>query len=535
MSHWKPTIPSNKTLIHIYDKTIKFGLIFLILFAPLAFGSVYVWAFSIIEIIVFSMMTILVARKWVQGGKISFPLFFPIIAFLALIFLQMIPLPPPAIKFISPKTHRVYCQTLDGYPNSRGTIRLESNGIPERDVQGQGLEVRGGNFRGREKEGFFENWRTLSLYPHATRTELLKIMSYLGVFLLIVNYVDSKKKLIGISTVIAFSGILVALVGMAQKVAGVPKIYGFWEPHFKSDASFFGPFVNPNHFAGYMELVIPLSIGLLISKWRHVGESGLRGIRGFLIKIGTEEGCKLILFGFLVVLMVGALFLSSSRGGVISFLGSVMFFLFLFVKKEKERRNFLVMVVLLISVFSLLIWMGIRPLLEEFSSVQNLSRDYDIQYRFQNWRDSATLIRDFPLFGVGLEAFSSIFPTYKTSGLQYYYLYLENDYLQLLCEMGILGCGVLLWFIASLFLRVGSGPLGNEAEGMSSAHYISLCGCLTGVVAIMIHSFWDFNMHIPSNGLLLSMIIGLALAGVRIESEKYSKHLLGRTSRGEIP
>jgi O-antigen ligase len=327
----------------------------------------------------------------------------------------------------------------------------------------------------------------------------------------------------------------VALVGIAQKVAGVPKIYWFWEPHFKNDASFFGPFVNPNHFAGYMELVIPLSIGLFLSKWRHVGGSRLRGIRGFLIKIGTEEGCKLILFGFLAVLMVGALFLSLSRGGVISFLGSMMFFLFLFAKKEKERRNILVMVVLLISVFSLLIWMGIRPLLEEFSTVQNLSRDYDIQYRFQNWRDSATIIRDFPLFGVGLEAFSSIFPKYKTTGLQYYYLYLENDYLQLLCEMGILGCVVLLWFIASLFLRVGSGYSRNGAEGMSSVHYISLCGCLTGVVAIMIHSFWDFNMHIPSNALLLSMIIGLALAGGRIESARYSKQHLDSTSRGEIP
>ena len=82
--------PSNETLIDICGKIIEFGLIFLILFAPLAFGSVYVWAFSIMEIIVFSMMIALVVRKWVQGEKISFPLFFPVIAFLSLIFFQMI-------------------------------------------------------------------------------------------------------------------------------------------------------------------------------------------------------------------------------------------------------------------------------------------------------------------------------------------------------------------------------------------------------------------------------------------------------------
>jgi O-antigen ligase len=313
-------------------------------------------------------------------------------------------------------------------------------------------------------------------------------------------------------------------------VAAAPKIYWFWEPIFKKDASFFGPFVNPNHFAGYIEMIVPLSIGLFLVKWRRMGKGQLRGIREFLITLGTEEGCKLILFSFFIILMVGALFLSSSRGGIISFLGSMVYLLFMIIKREKGRQNIFIIIGLMVSVFSLLIWMGIRPLIEEFSSIQDLSKDYDIQYRFQNWKDAVKLSRDFPLFGVGLEAFSRIFPKYKTIELQYYYLYLENDYLQLLCALGIFGFGIFLWFILSFFRHIGSGYSKYRVEGISSVRYIFLYGCLTGLIAIMIHSFWDFNMHIPSNALLLSMLMGLAISGVRIDQNSYLKDSQRRAS-----
>ena len=489
------------------------------------------WAFSVMEITVFSMLIALVVKKGlIRGEKFSFPLFFPIIAFLGLILFQMTPFPPSAIKFLSPKTYEIYSQTLDGYPNDTGYSIGERKVISDIEFKDQNPEA-GAQFLKRKKTGgFFENWRTLSIYPHATRTELLKIISYLGIFLLIINYVDSKRKLMRISTIIVFSGIIVALLGIAQKLGEAPKIYWFWEALFKKDASFFGPFVNPNHFAGYIEMVIPLSIGLFIVKWRHMAREPLRNMREFLIKIGEEEGCKLILFSFLIVLMVGALFLSSSRGGVISFLGSMIYLLLMVTQREKGRRNVFIVVGLLICVFSFLIWMGIRPLVEEFSSIQDLSRDYDIQYRFQNWKDSTKLFQHFLIFGVGLETFSTIFPQYKTIDLQYYYLYLENDYLQLLCEMGIVGFGIFLWFILSFFRQMGLWYSKSEANRISSAQYISLYGCLAGVVAIMIHSFWDFNMHIPSNALLLSMIMGLALAGVRIVPKGFSPYHQERVS-----
>ena len=517
-------------MIPISEKIIELGLMFVILFTPLAFGSVYVWAFSIMEIIVFSMLIVLVVRKGLMHGQqISFPFFFPIIAFLALILIQMTPLPPPMVKLLSPKTYELYCQTLDGYPKEMREDRGERQIIEGRESAGQRLE------RGGEKKGVFENWRTLSVNSHATRTELFKIISYLGMFLLIVNYVDSKRKLVRVSSIIVFGGIVISLLGIAQKVAQAPKIYWFWEPLFKKDASFFGPFVNPNHFAGYVEMVIPLSLALFIVKWRHLGKEQHRDIRGFLVRMGTDEGCRLILFSFLIILMVGALFVSGSRGGMISFLGSMVCLLSLLIKREKGKRNVFIVVGFLIGIFCFLIWIGIRPLIEEFSSIQDISKDYDIQYRFQSWKASAKLVEDFPLFGVGMETFSSIFPRYKTSDLQYYYLHLENDYLQLLCETGLVGFGIFLWFMLNLFRQIVLGFSRYDGRQVSDTQYISFYGCLTGMVAIMVHSFWDFNMHIPSNALLLSILMGLAVAGPRIGRKGKSEYCGGRAPQAIVP
>ena len=127
-------------------------------------------------------------------------------------------------------------------------------------------------------------------------------------------------------------------------------------------------------------------------------------------------------------------------------------------------------------------------------------------------------------FGAGLGTFASIFPKYKTSSLQYYYLFLENDYLQLLCEMGIAGFGIFLWFAMSFVRVIQLGDSRYPSGKISSVQYLSLYGCLPSIIAIMIHSFWDFNIHIPSNATLLSMLFALSLAGVRIGLKEHYEY-----------
>ena len=154
----KSTISSYQNRQHLRlfpDNIIEFGLIFLVLFTPLVFGSVYVWAYSIMEIIVLLMLITMVVKKCLlQGEKFSFPFILPISVFLFLIFFQMAPLPPLAVKLVSPKTYELYSQTLDGYPGEMGEDRGKRQAVEGTGSIGGRLEVGGKALEGKKTKGY---------------------------------------------------------------------------------------------------------------------------------------------------------------------------------------------------------------------------------------------------------------------------------------------------------------------------------------------------------------------------------------------
>src|SRR4029077_20497982 len=69
-------------------------------------------------------------------------------------------------------------------------------------------------------------------------------------------------------------GTVMALAGIAQRAAHSPYVYGFWHP--KEEGNPFGPFINRNHFAGWMIMALSVSLGLLMGMM----ESASTGLRG---------------------------------------------------------------------------------------------------------------------------------------------------------------------------------------------------------------------------------------------------------------
>jgi O-antigen ligase len=111
---------------------------------------------------------------------------------------------------------------------------------------------------------------------------------------------------------------------------------------------------------------------------------------------------------------------------------------------------------------------GFDPIIERFLQISEDNSRIDI------WRDSLVIVKDHPL-GIGLGNFKDVFPVYNASNISdTRYLYAHNDYLHLLIEAGIPG-----------FLALVSGFLFFLA--------------LSGLVSLAFHSFFDFNLHMPSN------------------------------------
>ena len=68
-------------------------------------------------------------------------------------------------------------------------------------------------------------------------------------------------------------GVLLALIGIIQKATFTGKIYGIWQPLYSGSS--FGPFVNKNHFAGWMLMALPLALGDFCARVAR----GLRGVK----------------------------------------------------------------------------------------------------------------------------------------------------------------------------------------------------------------------------------------------------------------
>ena len=451
-----------KTCNHI----IEGGIILLIIFSPLAFGSVEPWAYSIIVITVISLTIIWLIKIWMKSsvkkrdtnpstfslGYIKTPLNLPILIFIGFILLQLIPLPEPVLKAISPNTREIYIES--------------QSAINQIDDEQLSPKAKIGS-------------RSISPNPWATKNELYKIVAYSLLFFLIINNVNSFKKISRILTSIVIFAFSLSLFAIIQQLTWNGKIYWFRELRY--GGSPFGPYVNHNHYAGYMEMVIPLTIGLIF--------------------INKDINKKLML-GFMTIVISATVFMSLSRTGMVSLICSLVFLWLMLSSKKNPKHSFPIVSLIVICLLLFLAYIGI--LSDSLNRILTLTEPDKLlqEMRPKVWKDSLYYFKDFPLFGSGLGTYENIFPKYKSFSQQAIYLYAHNDYLQALTECGALGFLIILWciitFSKTIFKYVKKEPM-------------TIC-LFASVLAIAIHSFFDFNLHIPANAVIFFIIIGLLFA-----------------------
>jgi O-antigen ligase len=290
-------------------------------------------------------------------------------------------------------------------------------------------------------------------------------------------------------------GFLVAIFGILQHLTFNGKLYWFREMHFGGIP--FGPYVNRNHFAGFMELVIPISLAPLV-----LGK--VRRQRWFLVSL-------------FAVVPIGALFLSASRGGIISFAVQVGFLVLWLIVRRTAGRNLLSGGAILLLAFLMVSWLGVQQLVERFSSLQSLevTSGKRASMRADTWR----IFLDHPWTGTGLGTLQIVFPAYETLYDGKVVNHTHNDYLESLAEMGIAGGLCCLWFLGVLFfdsLRRLSQPNGAFASTLQLSAFVACLGFLT-------HGLADFNLHIPANALVFFLLANLATSEIRQASPQFPK------------
>ncbi len=281
-------------------------------------------------------------------------------------------------------------------------------------------------------------------------------------------------------------GFLVAIFGILQHLTFNGKLYWFREMHFGGIP--FGPYVNRNHFAGFTELVIPISLVPLV-----------------LGKVRRERWFLVSLFA---VVPIGALFLSASRGGLVSFAVEVGVLVLWLILRRTVGKHLLSGGAVLLLAFLMVSWLGVQQLVERFSSLQSLevTGGKRASMRADTWR----IFLDHPWTGTGLGTLQLVFPAYETLYDGKVVNHTHNDYLEGLAETGIAGGLCCLWFLGVLFfdsLRRLSQSNGAFASTLQLSAFVACLGFLT-------HGLADFNLHIPANALLFFLLANLATSEI---------------------
>jgi O-antigen ligase len=315
----------------------------------------------------------------------------------------------------------------------------------------------------------------LTANSYMTRTELLKMASYFIVFFLAAQAFRERADLTKLAWFFVFLGFIVSLLGIIQHFTSEGKIYWFRELTVGGDP--FGPYVNRNHFAGFVELVLPVGLALLV----------FRGLR--------SDAFSMV--GLLTVVPLGALILTGSRGGIVS-LGFELGVLVLLARGRKRPEGPRITAIALVGLAAaaLIVWMGAGKAIERFSNFH--ASDVLLARRTTMFRGTLHVFLDHPLTGSGLGTLVAVYPRYETGYDGKVVDHAHNDYVEILAETGILGglcCAVFLWILFREARRNFEAEQGHFSRALHA-------GAITALAGLLLHSFVDFNLHIPSNALL---------------------------------
>jgi O-antigen ligase/Tfp pilus assembly protein PilF len=489
-------------------------------------------------------------------------------AFLVLALFQIVPLPPALMRVISPSTYLLYQRTLPGWPKTvpyehisfitnvtAGAIASPKSMIlPSVEAVHHGVAVpfvpptvairavipgatpgaangtSAGLAHGDLCRGGRSVWRTLSIAPGLTYPAVLEALAYSALFLIVVCYpFDPEDRFyrIVLATVIS-TGVVVAFLGLAEQATWNGKILWFFVPKDRGAldlgaARARGPFVNPDHFADYLAMGLPLTLAVALFPTP--------------LSAAHKIGACRIMCATMALVILSAIMLSQSRGGWAGAAIAVAVLSALVWARRKLTRShdgssgkgspqrdvapssekplfgylsgplpaLIVVATLLLGLFVI----GPAGRLATGARLQDTAGNpYNLLFlRYSAWKASVRMTRDFPLFGVGLGAWPELFPRYQSGPWWSQFMReAHNDYVQLLAEMGLLGFCAFIALLVSVGRQVGSG-----FTRVNRIRAPVVAAMLGGIAAIGVHEFVDFSFRIPANAVLFAVLVALAV------------------------
>jgi O-antigen ligase len=441
--------------------------------APLDSGATGPWSLVFLETGCLLLPVLLLTRR--QLPLVKPPGWLPLLLLLGFCLLQLIPLPPAVLSILSPGTWSRYQEG----------IWLVQPGT----------------------------WHPLSLHPKATFMAFWRLAGYAAFYLTLVQILNSLSRLkLFVKTLVGFAG-LFALLGLVQFLFPSPRVFWLFRDWPERTAHHFATYVNGNHYAGLMGMLLPLALALtlyylprrLYSNWRE-------SVVEFFSNPDTLNFAWIL---FAAVLMGTSIFFSLSRGGVLAVLGALVGFFLLLVFLGKHSKKFVFAGLVIVLILGAVGRIGWDPVFERFATVRNESGELNTQ-RLDYWQDSLRSVREYPWFGTGFGTFADVYPQVQSVTTRKLVDHAHNDYVELAVEGGAIGLLLVAWFLVELLLR--SYRASRQRRHPLSFHL--WLGATAGMIALLLHGMTDFNLQVPANGLYFFALLALIVAAAHTRSRQ---------------
>jgi O-antigen ligase len=359
-------------------------------------------------------------------------------------------------------------------------------------------------------------WFALSADPFETWAVALRMAALVLAGMLAIRFTSTNRRLGVLVHAIIAVAIASTLFGIARQAMQHWQ-QGFVLSRLQLDQGF-GQFINKNHFAFLIEIALGLVIGvafmqrgrrdrvllylaLLLLMWAGII---LSNSRGGLLTIAVQS------------IFAALLFVNSRKVSrdPVQTTGWIRW-------TRSIAVTTVTIVALLLIIVAGVVWLGGDQLATgvETATLEMTGADpsdmHEAARRRDIWRATWLMFKAHPIAGAGLGGFWAAVPVYHSASGVLTPQQAHNDYLELLASAGVLGAGLFVWFIVALVRQVRQGI--DTGRGFQRA---VILGTLISLIGVGVHSMVDFGLHITINALLFVMLLAI-LSLKTMEREKF--------------
>lgn len=474
-------------LIHAERLVLALLLVWLVAL-PLPFGANVVAAVPLTTTAPFALallaaiLRLAVSRR--RATRVGSPVF-PVALgggalFCGVIALQLLPLPVTVAGALSPAAARLWA-------SSGETLRLAGFAPPR--------------------------LMTLSIDPAATLREFFRVLGLLATVAAAALLIRSHAKRLTLITVLGMSAAFQAAYAVHEAALGRYAIWG-WK-NTKIFGRITGTFVNPNHFAHYLAIIIPLLVFVIAYCWRDAAPRAVPR-RQRIAGLVERHFLAVTLSAATAVALVAAILLAQSRGALLALMfGSALVVAAMVRRNSGSRRRavataFVVLATSAIAIAAIVSFLGVERTVARF--VPNAVETTTLVGRRIGIAAALEIWGRFPVAGSGAGTFATAVATAQREDIQKIYHHAHNDYAEIAATTGSLGFIIALVTLVATCRMIFVSSLRTTVPVLRWRRRAFQLAVLTSLSIAMVHALFDFNFFIPANALTLCAIAGAAVA-----------------------